>query len=71
MSFMNFEKTSKSKQLPSLWNPTNLVTLVAANVLLDFSCRPNLPFTECVIQEVLRVSCIAPLAVPHYAQVSI
>jgi cytochrome P450 family 2 subfamily J len=30
--------------------------------------RPRLPFTEAVIQEVLRMSCIAPLGVPHYAQ---
>ena len=27
--------------------------------------KPNLPFTEAVIQEILRISCIAPLGVPH------
>ena len=27
--------------------------------------KPNLPFTEAVIQEILRVSCIAPLGLPH------
>ena len=27
--------------------------------------KPNLPFTEAVIQEVLRITCIAPLGLPH------
>ena len=27
--------------------------------------KPNLPFTEAVIQEILRITCIAPLALPH------
>jgi cytochrome P450 len=29
--------------------------------------RPNLPYTESVVQEILRMSCIAPLALPHFA----
>jgi len=28
--------------------------------------KPNLPYTEAVTQEILRLTCIAPLAVPHY-----
>ena len=27
--------------------------------------KPNLPFTEAVIQEILRISCIAPMGLPH------
>ena len=27
--------------------------------------KQNLPFTEAVIQEVLRITCIAPLGIPH------
>lgn len=30
--------------------------------------KPKLQFTEAVIQELLRITCIAPLGVPHYAQ---
>ena len=33
--------------------------------LVTLEDKPNLPFTEAVIQEVLRISCILPLAVPH------
>ena len=33
--------------------------------------RPNLPITEAVMQETLRVGCIAPLSVPHHADVDI
>ena len=27
--------------------------------------KPNLPYTEAVIQEILRISCVAPLGIPH------
>ncbi len=30
--------------------------------------KPDLPYTEAVCNEVLRMSCIAPLGLPHYAQ---
>ena len=33
--------------------------------------KPNLPFTEAVIQEILRITCIAPLGVPHNATADI
>nr|AKH03502.1 cytochrome P450 3036B1 [Paracyclopina nana] len=33
--------------------------------------KPNLPFTEAVIQEVLRITCIGPLGIPHCAQTDI
>lgn len=35
--------------------------------LPQVSDRPNLPITESVIQETLRMSVIAPLGLPHYA----
>ena len=28
--------------------------------------KSNLPYTEAVIQELLRMTCIAPLALPHW-----
>ena len=43
-------------------------TLVGPDLIYNACFRPNLPYTECVIQEILRVSCIAPLGLPHYAQ---
>ena len=33
--------------------------------------KSNLPYTEAVIQEVLRFACIAPLAIDHFAQADI
>ncbi len=43
-----------------------MITNITSNILFTF--RQNLPFTESVIQEILRVSCIAPLGLPHFAQ---
>ena len=33
--------------------------------------KQNLPFTEAVIQEVLRLTCVAPLGLPHCATADI
>jgi cytochrome P450 len=33
--------------------------------------KSRLPYTEAVIQEVLRMACVGPLGIPHYAQADI
>ena len=33
--------------------------------------KPNLPYTEAVIHEILRLTCIAPLGLPHSAHVDV
>jgi len=42
-----------------------IFTQVGDTRLVKLEDKPNLPFTEAVIQEILRISCIAPLGVPH------
>jgi cytochrome P450 len=44
---------------------------VGSSILVHLEDRLRLPYTEAVVQEILRLSCVAPLGVPHYAQADI
>ena len=48
-----------------------ILSNVGKSRLVNLEDRPNLPYTEAVIQEVMRITCNVPLSVLHSAQADI
>ena len=43
-----------------------ILTTIGQSRHVRMSDKSNLPYTEAVIQELLRMTCLAPLALPHW-----
>ncbi|CAG7721845.1 unnamed protein product, partial [Allacma fusca] len=45
--------------------------VVSKTKLPTLSDRPNMPYTEALINEVLRISAVVPISLPHYTNVDV